>query len=106
MIQAEKVPFPDPDAETIHEWMSHPGRLLYQKFLASQAAELMVQAENMRITDESLPNEDSGNKAQADEVSVQAKVIRAANKILEEVIAKDYQFYTVELKPETITKSL
>lgn len=103
MIQAEQVPFSDTDATTIHEWLNHPGRVLYQKYLASVVSEKMVQAENLRMEDETVNDPENSSKAEADLISLQAKVLRAANKHLEEVIAKDYPFYTVELKPEPTT---
>lgn len=106
MIQLEQVPFPDPDAATIKEWIQHPGRVLYQKFLASQAAELMIEAENIRLQDEAINDPENSLKADADFKSLQAKVIRAANKKLDECVAKDFRFYTVELKPEPTTQPI
>lgn len=105
MISLEKAPFSDTDAATIREWISHPGRLLYQQFLAAQAAECMVEAENIRVLDEEFHDLQNSQRPAADAATLQAKVLRAANKKLEEVIAKDYQFYTVVLKPEPALKN-
>lgn len=104
MIQVEPKPFSDTEAKTISEWLNHPGRLLYQKFLAGQAAEKMVEAENMRMTDEAAHDPDNSLKPEADLISIQAKVLRAANKHFDQVVAKDFKFYTVELKPEPTTQ--
>lgn len=104
VIQVEQVPFPDTDALVISDWLNSPGRLLYQRFIASQVAECMAQAENIRVTDEAADDPNNSLKPDADELTLKAKVLRAANKKLDEVVAKDFRFYTVVLKPEPTTE--
>lgn len=105
MIQVTQRPFSDPDKATLHEWLNHPGRLLYQRFLASQVAEKMAEAENLRINDEQASDRENSKTPEADLLTTHARVIRAANKAFDQVLTKDYKFYTVELKPETATKT-
>lgn len=97
MIHAIQIPLNDADAATLHAWLNSPGRLIYQQFLASQSAEKMAEAGAIRLANEQGANDE------AVLLEAQARVFTASKKFLDEVIAKGYKFYTVELKPETVT---
>jgi len=98
MIQIVQVPFSDPDRQTLHDWLNAPGRLLYQRFLSSQASEMMATAANVRVRNE------QGDKEDSELLTDQARVIVAANKAFDQVLTKEFKFYCVELRPETPAK--
>lgn len=101
MIVIEKSPLSDPEKKMLNDWINSPGRLIYQKCLASQAAEALSEAANILVCNETPEL----SKLDAEEKIVMARVLTAAKKFLDESQTKDYKWFTVELKPEIPIKN-
>ena len=101
MITIEQRPISDPDRKLLHDWLNHPARLIYQRCLASQAAEKSAEAANILVKADN-PELDEGDAEIKAEL---ARVLMAAKKFLDEAAVRDYKFYEVELKPEPPLKN-
>lgn len=99
MIEITAIAFSESDKKTLHDWINQPGRLLYQKLLSSQAAAKMAEAVNERVRN------DQNAAVDAEILESEARVIVAARKMLDEIMAKETIFQTVELKPEQSIKN-
>ena len=97
MLCIHEEPLNDPDKAALREWISHPGFGIYRRFLRSQAA--IKQAESAETALESDQANDQPD-IDARALTMQAKVIIASEKMLEQIQAKDYKFSIVTIKPE------
>lgn len=103
MILSKQVPLTDPEKNQLKEWMSHPGRMVYQKCLAAQAAELTAEASAMILKREY--QDDESTEKEAKERFDKARVMLAAKNFLDQHNDKDYKWYVVTLSPDTTTKN-
>ena len=105
MIHINQVPLTDPEQKLIRQWIEHPGFAIYRKFLRSQSAEKLADSANaLVIAEKNFDGTPGSDEVAAKESALEAKVLIAAEKMLEQVQAKDYKFYTIELKPGPITQ--
>ena len=100
MIVTTKAPLSDPEREQLQQWLNDPARMIYQRCLASQAAELT--AEGAAII---LERTHQDPEAEARERFDRARVLIAAKKFLDEGSIKDYKFYVVSASPMMPTKN-
>lgn len=101
MIVIEKSPLSGPEKKILNDWINSPGRLIYQKCLASQAAEASAEAANILVENETPDL----SKSDAEEKILHSRVLTAAKKFLDESQTKDYEWFVVDLKPEIPIKN-
>lgn len=88
----------------LRAWIEHPGFGIYRKFLRGQSAEKQALSANALVmAEKNFDGTPNADEIEAKDNALQAKVLIAAEKMLEQVQSKDYKFYTVELKPEPLT---
>lgn len=85
------------DRTTLNEWINHPARKIYQRFLHAQEAEKKVDAINLMATG------NDADKQEAVDLLDAARVLRAAAEFLNQLTEKDRPVYDVEIKPQPTT---
>lgn len=99
MIHIENYPLTDPEMAEVHQWLNHPGRLIYQRVLSGRAAEEAARAANLQIEGEEL------TKKEVQDHITAAREFAQASQFFNTVMDKSSKsLYFTRIQPEPPTK--